>query len=508
MSGHKWWGLAALMPALAMAFVDASVLPVALPTIQGELGASNVAAQWTVNSYLLAEAVLVLAGGRLGDRIGHRRAFSLGMLGFVLFSILCATSTTVGRLIAARFLQGGAAALMFPSSTALLMSLFPQSQRGKATGILVSSSALFLILGPLVGGYLTETVSWRWIFWINVPLAGLGFLMVFRYIPRSQPGTARLDLWGFLAFTAASCFLIIMIMEGRVWGWFSLPMLLMLLLFLVSAGLLLWREKCSQHPFLDLSLFRHPIFKAVNISISATEFILMISVFRAVYLQQVLGWTPITVGVVMLLSTLPLLFMSTIAGMVADRYGPKLPLAVGFCLIIFSFFWLAFYSQASLSVLFPGLLAFGTGIPLVLTPSYSSAMGSIPPTKAGTAFGTIASLRCLAASLGVAIIGTFIDTVQYRSLFSAAQQNPATESLPPDLLQDFNAGFPAALQAVEQLPTASTIVSYMTQAQVAGFHYSHLALGFGVIIAFGCVFVLYHRKSSHHLPPTSAEGWD
>ena len=506
----KWWGLLAIMPSLAMVFVDQSVLPVALPTIQKEIGATNVQLQWCINSYLLITAILVLAGGKLGDWIGHRKAFTLGMIIFSIASALCGATSDAFWLIAARGLQGVGAALMFPASTAIIMSLFPPHERGKATGINVSTSSLFLIVGPFIGGYLTETLSWRWIFWINLPLAALGLILVFLFIPKSQVAKPKFDMRGFIYFVISCSSLIVILMQGREWGWTSAKTTLYVILFLISTIFLLRREKKAIHPFLDLSLFKHPIFKAVNISVFAIQFIMMITVFRAIFFQDGLDWSPMKTGLVTMISSAPVLFVSPIGGMLSDKFGPKFPISVGFILLIFSFIWTAVFVESSLTLLFTGLLAFGFGIPLVFTPSYASAMGAIPPTKAGSAFGTIATIRTLSATLGVAILGTFIDFTQLKSLKALALDHPETRSISPTILENIIAGSQQAKAALSTLSSGQSraILNFYREAQGKGFFLTHLALAGLLIIAFVLVFMLYHRKSKHQLPEGPAEGWD
>ena len=265
---RKWWGLFSLIPAIAMFFLDQSVLPVALPTIQKEFGVGDVALQWTVNAYLLATTVLVLVGGKLGDRIGYKKAYMLGMAIFGAASLFCGSSPDVYSLTAARALQGAGVALVFPASSVLMMNLFPASERGKAMGINVSVGSLFLILGPLVGGYIAQEFSWRWIFWVNIPITLAGLLMTLRFVPRLTPGEGKIDLPGFCFFTAASTFLVVPIMQGREWGWNSALKLGCFALAVLFTACLVWREKKAAHPFLDLSLFRHPVYKAVNITVS------------------------------------------------------------------------------------------------------------------------------------------------------------------------------------------------------------------------------------------------
>lgn len=506
----KWWVLLSLMPGLAMVFVDQSVLPVALPTIQKHLGATNIQLQWCINSYLLVTAVLVLAGGKIGDWMGHRKAYLIGLVIFAIASALCGATFDPVELIIARAFQGVGAALMFPATTALLISLFPQSERGKATGITVSASSLFLIIGPFIGGYFTEALSWRWIFWINLPLAALGTFLILFFIPPSPAGKPKFDIRGFIYFVFSCTSFVVILMQGEDWGWFSSKMIPYLVVFVLSTILLLRREKKAKHPFLDLSLFRHPVFKAVNISVFSIQFIFMITVFRAIFFQDALDWSPMKTGVVTVVSSLPVLFMSTVGGMLSDKFGPKIPISMGFLLLIFSFIWTPLFINSSLFLLFLGLLAFGFGVPLVFTPSYASAMGAIPPTKAGSAFGTIATVRSLASCLGVAILGAFINTLHVDVLQDLAQQDPLTQSLDPALLGNVAAGGELAKNYLATVTPqqAQTILRYFIDAQEDAFLYTHLAIACLLAISFVLVFLLYHRKSAHKLPETPSQGWD
>lgn len=503
----KWFKLAALMPAVAMIFTDQSVLPVALPTIQKQLDASHTALWWCINSYLLVSALLLLGGGKLGDRIGHRRAFLIGMIIFAVASALCGISPDVYWLIAARSLQGVGAALMIPSTSVLIMTFFPQNERGKATGINVSFSSLFLIFAPLIGGYFTEKLSWHWIFLINLPIAALGVFLVLYFVPASPKGTQHFDLMGFLSFVICFTSLVVLIMQGSEWGWTSPVSICLFLLSIVCFFLLYRREKRSKHPLIDLSLFRHPIYKAVNISIFAVQFVLMITIYRAVFFQKALGWSPIESGVISSITSLPVLFMSPLGGWLADRSGPKVPIAIGFSLLIYSFFWLAFFIEDSLLYILVGLFAFGVGLPLVFTPSYSSAMGSIPPKKAGNAFGILATVRALAATLGVAAISTIAGHLQFSYFSSSLEQNALTKMLDYtqiEILASETMNIPDSLNPEQW----KLVLLYLKSSQVDSFVIIHLAIGLILIAVFAAVFILYNRKASHHPPEAPAEGWD
>ena len=470
---YKWLGLLAIVPANAMIFLDQTALPVALPTIQSEMQAGELGLEWSVNSYFLFMAVFALAAGKLSDWIGHRCAFCLGLIVFVLASLLCGMSTNIQWLIAARALQGIGSAFMLPAITALFTALFPAAERGKAMGINVSASSVFLVLGPLIGGLLTQDFSWNWIFWINLPIGFISFLAALRFLPKSKTYRVSIDFWGFAYFIVSAASLVILCMQIRIWGVQSFETLACFLITLVSAILLFRREKTAQHPFLDLALFKKPLFTAIAINISIAQFILMISVFRSIYFQTILEYSPTLAGFVTFLSSSPIFFVSPIAGYLSDRLSPKLPLAIGYLLLIFSFFWLGFFSTPSLPSLLISLFAFGIGVPLLFTPSYTTAMKSVPPPKRGVAFGMIATLRTLAGTMGVALIGLFMNLVE-------------------NYQQSRLFGTPDAARLSE----------------IAGFSATHFALAFLVILTFAIAFVFHKRHSTHHLPESPAEGWD
>ena len=195
-----WIAIASFVPAVALMFMDQTILPVALPAIQKELGATDTQLQWCVNAYILAIAMFLLVSGKLGDSLGLRKVFSFGMVGFVLSSALCGMSQTATWLIWMRGLQGVSAALMMPPQNAIMRHVFSPSSLGRGLGLVVSISSIFLMIAPVIGGYLTETLSWRWIFWINAPIGAIGLWVVLTCWPSPKPVKSSIDLWGFLYF--------------------------------------------------------------------------------------------------------------------------------------------------------------------------------------------------------------------------------------------------------------------------------------------------------------------
>jgi MFS family permease len=232
--------------------------------------------------------------------------------------------------------------------------------------------------------------------------------------------------------------------------------------------LLLYREKKTAHPFLDLVLFKRPIFAAINISVTTTQFILMISVFQTIYFEKILGYSPLEAGLILSVTGCPLLFMAPVAGWLSDKYTPRLPIALGYLSLLFSCFLFAFFSNPPLHIIILSLIAFGAGTTFLLTPSYSSAIASVPIQKAGVAMGMISTNRMLGGMIGLAMIHLFTSVVQQ-------MQTP--------LVGD-------------------------KQAHIESFSYVHFALAFLLIIAFAITSILHRRKSAHHLPNSPSEGWD
>ncbi len=458
----------AIIPSSAMMFMDQSILPVALPVIQKEFGSSATSLQWAVNAYLLSWTVFVLLAGKIGDRIGHRVNYLWGMSLFALFSLLCGMSQSGEFLIGARALQGLAGAMLGPSQTALISTSFPSVSRGRAVGIIASIGSISLILGPLIGGILTEWLSWRWIFWINLPIAALGIFLTILVLPKSPKREGKIDFLGFIYFALFSFFSTLVFMQGTSWGWGSRRVLAAGIVAFIAAILLLRREKTSRNPFITLTLFKRPIFASINVSIAISQFILMITVFRTIYTETILGYTPTQTGIITAFSSVPVFFFSYVGGFLSDKVSPKLPIALGYCLIILSFFWLGNTPMPTLILYLIPLFFFGMGLPLIFTPSYTVAMSDIPEEQLGIAFGIVSMLRVFAGTIGLALIFAF--TSWEKAIY---------------------------------LPNVGERI-----AEMMSFSSVHFLLGILMVIAFLVSAFLYHRKSTHHLPSGPAEGWD
>jgi EmrB/QacA subfamily drug resistance transporter len=328
----KPWVLAATILGSSMAFIDGSVVNVALPAIQADLGASVRGAQWVVNAYMLLLGVLILVGGAAGDRFGRRRAFGLGVALFALASVACGLAPGTAGLIAARAAQGVGGALLVPSSLAIISAAFPEAERGRAIGTWAGFSALTTALGPVLGGWLVDTLSWRWIFFINVPIALLALGLVFWRVPESREDRegATIDWPGGLLATLGLGAVAYGLTAVSEQGWLDPAVLGSLLAGTSVLAGFLWREARTASPMVPLGLFRSPTFSGANAMTLLLYFALGGALFFLPFnLIQVQGYSATLAGAAFLPFTLIMGGLSRWSGGLIDRYGARGPLTVG-----------------------------------------------------------------------------------------------------------------------------------------------------------------------------------
>jgi EmrB/QacA subfamily drug resistance transporter len=408
-SSRRWWSLAALSLALFMIYVDLTVVNVALPAIQRELGIGLSQLEWTVNAYTLSFAVLLLSGGKLADFLGRRRIFLLGLVVFTASSLVCALAVSGGMLIAARATQGIGAACILPSTLSIISATFHPRERATAIGIWVGVSGIGLALGPLVGGTLIETINWHWIFYVNVPIGAAGLVAALLLVPESRDTSSgrTLDLAG-LATSAAALFgLTFALIEANRYGWTSV--LILACLAAATAGLAAFviLELRSRSPMLQLSLFRDGTFTGAN-AISLLSFFALFGVFFfiSIYLQNILGDSAVRTGATFLPFTVLMALSVPAAGRITDRVGARWPLVAGMLMLGLS---LLLESRLRLDSTFwdlvPGLLLGGLGVGLTLAPASAAVLASVPDDKAGVASGVVTTFRQTGGVLGIAVMG-------------------------------------------------------------------------------------------------------
>jgi EmrB/QacA subfamily drug resistance transporter len=409
---RKWWTLIAVSFGLFMIMLDNTVVNVALPSIRADLGISVSELEWVVNAYALTFGVLLLTGGKLADLIGRRRIYIAGLVIFTAASLWCGFAGGAGSLIAARTVQGIGAALMNPATLSIITATFPPRQRGTAIGIWAGVSALALAIGPLVGGVLTQEVSWSWIFFINIPVGILGVVVARVFIDESKDTSLeqRLDLPGLITSAVGLFGLTYALIETNTHAWGSARVLSLFALAGVSLAAFVMLELRQRVPMLDLALFRDPTFSGAN-TVMGLVGLAMFGIFfyNSLYLQNILGYGPIKTGASFLPLTGLIILVAPIAGKFTDLIGPRWLISTGMTLLTGSLLLFATLGEnATFWNILPGLLVGGLGMGITMAPTTAAAMSSVPVDKAGVGSAVINSARQVGGSLGIAIMGTVI----------------------------------------------------------------------------------------------------
>ena len=439
MTPGQAWALALASTASLMVALDALVVSTALSTIRLDLDASIEQLEWTVNSYNLSFAVLLMTGSALGDRFGRRRLLGYGLLLFTVASAACALSPGIGWLIAARTVQGAGAALVMPLAMAVLSTAFPPEWRGRALGIFSSVTGLAVLGGPLVGGVITQGLAWQWIFWLNVPIGIVMVPLVARWIRESHGPNTRLDLGGLLLAAAASLGVAWALVRAGAAGWGSLEVVGSLLAGgVLTAAFIAW-ELQAPAPMLPMRLFRSAAFSAGNtMAFLQTASLFGSLFFLAQYLQIPLGYGPLDAGLRLLPWTATLFVIAPIAGALVDRIGERLLAGLGLFLQAAGFAWIALIAEPDLAYpqLIPPLVISGCGISMAMPASQNAILGAVSPADVGTASGTYNMLRQLGGVFGVALMATvfsaaggYTDPREFTDGFSPAMTVAAVLSL-------------------------------------------------------------------------------
>ena len=398
---------------LGLIVFDEAVVGVALPTMRPELGMTLVASHWVVNAYLLTFTCFVAIAGRLGDALGHRDLFVAGIVIFGLASLVAGFAPNGAWLIAARAVQGIGAAVIFPSSWAMMTTNFPPERRGFAFGIQTTVGGIFMSAGPFVGGLFVAMLSWRWIFWINLPIVAA--IAVIAIAAGTQPFEAKqtgpsapkagLDLVGPAALVLGLVALVLVLMEGAGWGWSGTATLALFCGAAVLLALFVVVETRRSDPLIELDLLRIATFTGGNLVFFAFQFNkVIVFVFGPLYLQEILHRSPELAGFIVTAAVLPTLVTSVLCGKLVDRVGTRGPMLIGLLLngSAVAFISLATVYDSDVLILAP-LFLWGATLPFVAIGSRRALLGAVPPTKQSQASGINLTIQMLGGTIGMAI---------------------------------------------------------------------------------------------------------
>lgn len=395
-----------------VAFLDGFIVNVALPAIEHELGGGLTTQQWVVNAYTIMLGSLMLTAGALSDTFGRKKVLVLGLVGFGITSLMCAIAPTGEFLIAMRALQGIAGALLVPSSLAIIISTFSGAAQSKAIGTWTAWTVVAPAMGPLIGGFLVDSISWRWVFWINlIPIVVTLWLLRKLKLPELKSEKTSIDILGALLCTAGFGLVSYGFTMQPHFGWQSPAILGSFLFGILALVVFIWHESRTQHPMLPLSLFKIRNFSIGNVATAAIYGALALSTFLiTIFIQQIGGYSAVAAGFALLPTTVVMFTLSRFFGQLAGKYGPRLFMGTG-PIIMAGGFTLLLPLDSSINYwadILPGITVFAVGLAITVAPLTSAILGSIDPRHSGIGSAINNAVSRIAGLIAVAILAVLI----------------------------------------------------------------------------------------------------
>ncbi len=424
---RKWWTLLAVCTGVFMLLLDITIVNVALPYIQQAFHASLADLQWVIDAYALTLAAFLLTSGSVADLVGRRLVFAVGIVVFTIGSVLCGVAADPTFLALSRAFQGIGGAIMFATSLALLADAFPPRERGVAFGVFGAVTGVAVAIGPVLGGALTSGLSWRWIFFVNVPIGVFALIVTLREVAESKaPVAHRPDWLGFVTFTLGLTALVYGLIRSHPDGWGSTTVVGSLAAAVILLAVFVLVESRTRDPMLDLKLLRVPTFNGglvAAFAISSSIFALL--TYLVLYLQNVLGSSAIDTGVRLLPLTGAIFLTAGLAGRLTGHVPTKLLIAPGFLLIGAGLVLMRGITPSDdWTHLLPGMVVAGVGCGLVNVPLASTAVGVVEPARAGMASGINSTFRQIGIATGVAALGSILASEVSSSVISKLAGTP------------------------------------------------------------------------------------
>lgn len=468
---RPWAALWALVIGFFMILVDTTIVSVANPAIMRGLGADISGVLWVTSAYLLSYAVPLLVTGRLGDRFGPRRVYLAGLVVFTVSSALCGLSPTIGTLVAARAVQGLGAALMTPQTMAVITRIFPPTGRGQAMSLWGATAAIATLVGPVLGGFLVDGLGWEWIFFVNVPVGVVAFVLAHRFVPRLETHHHRFDLAG-VALSAVGLFLLVFgIQEGQTFHWGTIvgPITVweLILAGVVVLGLFVFQQaRTANEPLLPLRLFKVRNFTLANSAIAMVGLAVTSSSLPLVfYYQLVLGFSPTRAALQLIPMAAMNFVLAPVVGRLVDRVQRGLLAAIGMSLMAASLLWYSLWLTPDASLwwrlLFPSALM-GIASSFTWSPISSTATHDLSPRDAGAGSGVYNTVRQVGSVLGSAAIAATIAARLAANLPGGGSETP---NLGAGTLPEFlHAGFSASMSQALLVPAAAAAIGAVVSA--------------------------------------------
>lgn len=505
----RWQTLTATVASAGIVQLPTAAIVVALPTIHHEFDTSITELQWAVTAFYIPFSAFLILAGQLADVFGRKKVLLSGCALFGVGSLVAAVATGTPMLIAGIALSGLGGALLMPSSMALLTDVFTGSSRGFAVGMWGAATELVSGIGVLIGGVLTGVLSWRWIFGVDLLVVVVIAVLAARWTPESRDPDAvrKVDSAGALLSVTALTSLTLALIQGSTWGWGSAPIVVLLVLSVVLAIAFVIAERRAHNPMVDFRFFRRRNFTGAITTVFVIDFSFgALLFFLPLYMQEVLGYSPIETGALLLPLTGLMVIASPLGGRIATRTGPRLPIVIGLALMALSVFWISTMTlETTFADLWLPTAIMGFGIGLALTPMNLAAMNAVSHEHHGSAAALLVTLSGLGATLGVAVTGALFTSLQTSRTVELVDQAGVTITADQaQTLDGILAGTAGATGALDKLAGADVqaVTSAVREAFISALGTSLKVSGALVVVGAILAMVLLRRSSAEDAEPS------